>query len=91
MGEYKNKTYPLRIDNELQMKIEYIAKLEDRKVSQQYERIIRNFINDYEENHGELIIEEDGTCHPKQIDTNDNLGKSSKFKAGLIKKNRINS
>lgn len=82
MGEYKNKTYPLRIDNELRLKIEYIAKLEDRKISQQYERVIRMFIEQYEFNNGELIVEEDGTVHPKQKLTNDKAGLSSTFKVG---------
>jgi hypothetical protein len=73
MGEYKNKTYPLRIDNELRLKVEYIAKIEDRKISQQYERIIKNFISTYEDEHGELIVNENGTVTPKKVsNTNDN-------------------
>ena len=55
---YKNKTYSLRIPNELQQKIKIIAKREDRKTSQQYELIIRNWINDYEAIHGEIKVEE---------------------------------
>lgn len=55
---YKNKTYSLRIPNEMQAKIKQIAKNENRKISQQYEIIIRNFINDYEAIHGEIKIEE---------------------------------
>ena len=82
MGEHKNKTYPLRIDNNLRLKVEYIANIEDRKISQQYERIIKNFIAEYEANHGELIIEEGGTVHPKQESSCDKLGKSSKFRVG---------
>lgn len=55
---YKNKTYSLRIPNELQQKIKIVAKREDRKTSQQYELIIRNWINDYEAIHGEIKVEE---------------------------------
>lgn len=82
MGEYKNKTYPLRIDNNLRLKIEYIANLEDRSIKQQYERIIKNYLSEYETNHGELIVEEDGTVHPKQESTKDNSRKSSGYKVG---------
>lgn len=55
---YKNKTYSLRIPNELQQKIKIVAKREDRKTSQQYELIIRNWINDYEAIHWEIKVEE---------------------------------
>ncbi len=82
MGKHLNKTYPLRIDNELRLKVEYIANIEDRKISQQYERIIKQFISSYESDNGELVVEEDGTVHPKQIFTNDRAGKSSNFKVG---------
>jgi MoaA/NifB/PqqE/SkfB family radical SAM enzyme len=82
MGKHINKTYPLRIDNNLRLKVEYIANIEDRKISQQYERIIRNFISEYEAENGELFVEEDGTVHPKQILTKDKSGKSSNYKVG---------
>ncbi len=64
MGNYNNKTYPLRINNELRLKIEYIANLEDRKLSQQYERIIKAYIEQYEITNGKLIVEEDGRVYP---------------------------
>ena len=54
---YKNKTYPLRIPNDLQKKIKIIADREGRKASQQYELIIKNWVNDYEAIHGEIKIE----------------------------------
>lgn len=56
---YKNKTYSLRLPNELQQKIKAIAEKENRKISQQYELIIRNWINDYEAIHGKIEIKED--------------------------------
>ena len=61
MTKYKNKTYPLRIDNILQEKIKYIADLNDRPVSKQYERIIREYIERYEQEKGEIIIDTRGT------------------------------
>lgn len=58
---YKNKAYSLRIPNEMQAKIKQIAKSENRKISQQYEIIIRNFINDYEAVHGEIKLDDTET------------------------------
>lgn len=49
---YKNKTYPLRIDNILQKKIKLIADQNDRPVSKQYEKIIREYIEQYEKENG---------------------------------------
>lgn len=57
MPNYKNKTYPLRIDNELQTKIRIIAQKEDRPISKQYEKIVREYIKAYEEEHGEINLE----------------------------------
>lgn len=53
---YKNKTYPLRIENELQEKVKYIADINDRPVSKQYERIVREYIEKYEKEHGKIDI-----------------------------------
>lgn len=58
MGEYKNKTYPLRIDNTLMAKLRTIAESEDRPLSKQIERIIRQFIEEYEKTHGTIKIDE---------------------------------
>lgn len=82
MGKHINKAYPLRISNDLQAKIEYIAKKEDRKIIQQYERIIRTYVEQYEATYGELTIGEDGKAHPKQSSPNSKSGKSSTFKVG---------
>lgn len=57
--KYKNKAYSLRIPNDMQKKIKIIADRENRKASQQYELIIRNWLNQYESIHGEVIIDED--------------------------------
>ena len=56
MGQYKNKTYPLRIDNELMEKIRTIAEKEDRPISKQIERMLRNAVNEYESEHGTIDI-----------------------------------
>lgn len=58
MGQYKNKTYPLRIDNTLMEKTRFIAELEDRPLSKQLERIIREYINQYEQEHGTIQIDD---------------------------------
>ncbi len=54
MGKYKNKAYSLRIDNELMEKVKIIAEDEDRPISKQLERIIRQYIDQYEEKHGKI-------------------------------------
>lgn len=54
MGKYKNKAYSLRIDNELMEKVKIIAVDEDRPISKQLERIIRQYIDQYEEKHGKI-------------------------------------
>lgn len=58
MGQYKNKTYPLRLDNELMEKIRIIANKEDRPISKQIERVIREYVKIYEQEHGEIQIDE---------------------------------
>lgn len=54
MGEYKNKTYPLRLDNNLMDKLRKLAEQEDRPLSKQIERIVREYIQTYEQEHGEI-------------------------------------
>ncbi len=54
MGKYKNKSYPLRIDDELMKKVKMIAETEDRPVSKQLERIIKQFVEQYEKEHGRI-------------------------------------
>jgi len=54
MGKYKNRAYSLRIDDELMKKIKMIAEAEDRPVSKQLERIIKQFVEQYEKEHGRI-------------------------------------
>lgn len=58
MGEYKNKTYPLRLDNNLMNKLRKLAEQEDRPLSKQIERIVREYIQAYEQEHGEINLDE---------------------------------
>ena len=58
IGKYKNKAYTLRIENELMEKTKKLAEKEDRPINKQIERIIREYINEYESRNGEIKIEE---------------------------------
>ena len=58
MGTYKNKAYPLRINNKLMDKVRKIADIEDRKVSQQLERIIKEYVKNYEQKNGEIEVKQ---------------------------------
>lgn len=58
MGQYKNKTYPLRLDNELMEKIRIIANQEDRPISKQIERVMREYVKQYEKEHGTIEIDD---------------------------------
>ncbi len=48
-GKYKNKAYPLRIDEEIITQLKIIAKNEDRTLNKQIERILRQWLEDYNE------------------------------------------
>ena len=54
MGKYKNKAYSLRIDNGLMEKVKIIAENEDRPISKQLERIIKQYVEQYEAEHGKI-------------------------------------
>jgi len=56
MSKYKNKTYPLRLDNNLMTKVRHIAAVEDRPLSKQLERIVKNYIDQYEKENGTIEI-----------------------------------
>lgn len=56
MSQYKNKTYPLRIDNELMEKIRTIANTEDRTINKQIERMLKESVEQYENKHGNIKI-----------------------------------
>lgn len=54
MGKNKVKAYPLRLDEELMDKVRKIAEIEDRKISDQLTRIIREYVNNYESKNGSI-------------------------------------
>lgn len=54
MGQHKNSTYPLRIDEDLMKKVRMIAEKEDRPISKQLERIIRQYVENYEKEQGRV-------------------------------------
>ena len=58
MGKYKNRTFTLRIDNILQDKVKIIAEREDRPITTQYERIVKKYIEEYEAQHGPILLPE---------------------------------
>lgn len=58
MGKYKNKAYTLRLDNELMDKVRKVAEKEHRKISDQLEMIIADYIEKYESKNGNIVIGE---------------------------------
>ena len=50
--------YPLRIDDVLEKKLKKLAKDNDRSYRAQIENILRKFVAEYEQNNGEIIIDE---------------------------------
>lgn len=66
MGTYKNKAYTLRIDNNLMDKIKTIAITEDRPISKQIERMLKDQVEQYENEHGNIkinMLKNDVTIH----------------------------
>lgn len=51
--------YPLRIEKEILEKSKYIAKNNGRSLNKEIEFILKNNIQEYEQNHGEIIISQD--------------------------------
>lgn len=56
MTKYKNKSYSLRIKNELQDKVRHIANKEKRPINTQYEIIVEQYIQQYEKEHGVIEL-----------------------------------
>lgn len=48
MGTYKNKAYPLRINEELMNKLNKIAEEEHRTKNKQIEYILEKYVEEYE-------------------------------------------
>lgn len=54
----QQNAYPLRIEETLQKKLKKLAKDNDRSYRAQIENILKNYIADYEKDHGEIIVDE---------------------------------
>lgn len=57
MGKNKNKAYSLRLDEDIMNKIRAIAEKEDRPLSKQFERITKEYIENYEKRNGNINID----------------------------------
>ena len=62
MVKHKNKAYPLRLDEDLMKKVKIIAEREDRPISKQLERIIRQYVEQYEQKEGRINSAELSEC-----------------------------
>lgn len=56
MGVHKNKAYNLRLEKDIMDKVRLIAEKEDRPLSKQFERIIKEYLESYEKENGTVII-----------------------------------
>lgn len=54
----QQNAYPLRIEETLQKKIKKLAKENDRSYRAQIENILRNYIAEYEKEHGNIEIDD---------------------------------
>lgn len=57
MTKHKKKAYPLRLDSNLREKIEYISKINYRNLSLQFEKILTEYVEKWEEENGEIKLE----------------------------------
>lgn len=54
----QQNAYPLRLDETLQKKVKKLAKENDRTFRAQIENILKNYVAEYEQEHGEIIIDQ---------------------------------
>lgn len=54
MGTYKNKGFPLRINEDILKKIKTIAEKEKRSANMQIEKILTEYIDNYEKQNGTI-------------------------------------
>ncbi len=54
----QQNAYPLRLDETLQKKVKKLAKDNDRTFRAQIENILKNYVAEYEQKHGEIIIDQ---------------------------------
>ncbi len=55
-GNYKNKAYPLRIDEALMERIKDIAAKEDRTTNKQIEKILREWVEQYDASKNQELL-----------------------------------
>ena len=53
------KSYPLRINEDLFLKIQQIANISSRSINKELEFILNQFVADYEKQNGEIIVNTD--------------------------------
>lgn len=58
MGKNLEKQFAFRCDDNTIKKLEYIAQSHTRTRNQEMKHIIRQYINRYEMEHGEIIVED---------------------------------
>jgi hypothetical protein len=52
----QQNAYPLRLDETLQKKVKCLAKENDRTFRAQIEHILKKYVAEYEQKHGEIIV-----------------------------------
>lgn len=53
----QKNAYPLRLDDTLQLKVRKLAKDNDRTFRAQIENILKNYVAEYEKEHGEIVVD----------------------------------
>ena len=54
----QQNAYPLRLDETLQKKVKKLAKENDRTFRAQIENTLKNYVAEYEQEYGEIIIDQ---------------------------------
>jgi hypothetical protein len=53
----QRNAYPLRLDETLQKKVKFLAKENDRTFRAQIENILKKYVAEYEQKHGEIVVD----------------------------------
>ncbi|MGB8451485.1 MAG: hypothetical protein WCD89_04060 [Anaerocolumna sp.] len=61
MGKHLQKLYSFRADDDLMLKVNYIADINTRTRNKEIEHVLKTYVNEYESEHGQLIVGEDGS------------------------------
>lgn len=60
MGKNLQKQFSFRTDDDLILKINYIAEHNTRTRNKEIEHVLKNHVSEFEKEHGELIIKDNG-------------------------------